>query len=103
MRRQRASVRETGASPVSRWMRPARLAAAVLAAGFALSTAVSAVLPASAAADVALRGAADNPYQRGPDPTITMIESSRGPFATASVSVPPGNGFNGGMIYYPTD
>jgi dienelactone hydrolase len=32
-----------------------------------------------------------------------MIESSHGPFATASVSVAPGNGFNGGMIYYPTD
>jgi dienelactone hydrolase len=44
-----------------------------------------------------------NPYQRGPDPTVASIEATRGPFATALVSVPPGNGFNGGMIYYPTD
>jgi dienelactone hydrolase len=47
--------------------------------------------------------AADNPYQRGPDPTPQSVAASRGTFATASVSVPPGNGFNGGMIYYPTD
>ncbi|HTI23763.1 MAG TPA: RICIN domain-containing protein [Kutzneria sp.] len=46
---------------------------------------------------------ADNPYQRGPDPTVAMIESRTGPFATASMSVPAGNGFNGGMVYYPTD
>ena len=32
-----------------------------------------------------------------------MIEASRGPFATAQQSVPPGNGFNGGEVYYPTD
>ena len=47
--------------------------------------------------------AADNPYQRGPDPTVQSVAANRGTFATASVSVPPGNGFNGGMIYYPTD
>ncbi|WIX90440.1 ricin-type beta-trefoil lectin domain protein [Amycolatopsis sp. DG1A-15b] len=44
-----------------------------------------------------------NPYQRGPDPTVAMIESSTGPFATASASVPAGHGFNGGRVYYPTD
>jgi dienelactone hydrolase len=32
-----------------------------------------------------------------------MIESRTGPFATASMSVPAGHGFNGGMVYYPTD
>ena len=47
--------------------------------------------------------AADNPYQRGPDPTRASVASVNGPFATASVSVPTGHGFNGGMIYYPTD
>jgi dienelactone hydrolase len=41
--------------------------------------------------------------QRGPDPTIAMIEATRGPFATSQVAVPAGNGFGGGMIYYPTD
>ncbi|MEE6309498.1 ricin-type beta-trefoil lectin domain protein [Plantactinospora veratri] len=47
--------------------------------------------------------AADNPYQRGPDPTRTSVAAVNGPFATASVSVPGGYGFAGGMIYYPTD
>lgn len=46
--------------------------------------------------------AADNPYQRGPDPTPTSIAAPTGPFATASVTVPRGNGFGGGVIYYPT-
>ncbi|MFG1807863.1 cellulose binding domain-containing protein [Streptomyces sp. NPDC049040] len=47
--------------------------------------------------------AASNPYQRGPDPTLAGVAASRGPFTTAQVSVAPGNGFNGGTIYYPTD
>jgi len=47
--------------------------------------------------------AAGNPYQRGPDPTVASVAATSGPFATSSVGVPPGNGFNGGTIYYPTD
>ena len=47
--------------------------------------------------------AADNPYERGPDPTRTSVATERGPFANTSVSVPTGYGFNGGRIYYPTD
>jgi dienelactone hydrolase len=47
--------------------------------------------------------ARDSPYQRGPDPTVSGVAAQRGTFATAEVSVPPGNGFNGGRIYYPTD
>ena len=47
--------------------------------------------------------AADNPYQRGPDPTRASVAAVTGPFANASVSVPTGYGFNGGRIYYPTD
>lgn len=66
--------------------------AAVLTVG--LAAGMVATQPASAA---------DNPYQRGPDPTVQSVAASRGTFATASVSVPPGNGFNGGTIYYPTD
>jgi dienelactone hydrolase len=46
--------------------------------------------------------AADNPYQRGPNPTAASIAATTGPFAIASVSVPRGNGFGGGVIYYPT-
>ena len=47
--------------------------------------------------------AAGNPFQRGPDPTPAYVASSNGGFATAQLTVPPGNGFNGGFIYYPTD
>ena len=47
--------------------------------------------------------AADNPYQRGPDPTVSSVAAQRGTFATAETTVSPGNGFNGGKIYYPTD
>jgi dienelactone hydrolase len=47
--------------------------------------------------------AADNPYQRGPDPTPASIAATTGPFATASTSVPRQGNFGGGVIYYPTD
>jgi hypothetical protein len=47
--------------------------------------------------------AAENPYQRGPDPTRDSVAASRGTFATASVRVPEANGFTKGVIYYPTD
>ncbi len=47
--------------------------------------------------------AAENPYERGPDPTENSIEASRGSFAvsqtTGSSLV---SGFGGGTIYYPT-
>lgn len=64
-----------------------------------------AVVLGLAAATVATRAAlaADNPYQRGPDPTVASISATNGPFATAQLTVPAGNGFNGGYIYYPTD
>lgn len=38
----------------------------------------------------------------GPDPTGASVTATLGPFATASVTVPAGNGFGGGTIYYPT-
>src|SRR5439155_21569414 len=47
--------------------------------------------------------AAGNPFQRGPDPTPAYVAGTNGGFATAQLTVPPGNGFNGGFIYYPTD
>ncbi|WP_407653637.1 alpha/beta hydrolase family protein [Actinoplanes oblitus] len=48
--------------------------------------------------------AADNPYQRGPDPTLAALQASRGPYAvsTTSVSRLSAVGFGGGTIYYPT-
>ncbi len=48
--------------------------------------------------------AQENPYERGPDPTESSIEASRGPFATSETSVSRlvATGFGGGTIYYPT-
>ncbi|GIJ21963.1 triacylglycerol lipase [Micromonospora lutea] len=71
-----------------------KLATAGIAAAVGLFTMTVATSSASAA---------DNPYQRGPDPTRTSVTAVNGPFANTSVSVPTGQGFNGGRIYYPTD
>ncbi|CAL9280007.1 MULTISPECIES: bis(hydroxyethyl) terephthalate hydrolase [Streptomyces] len=48
--------------------------------------------------------AADNPYERGPAPTTSSIEASRGPYAVSQTSVSSLSvtGFGGGTIYYPT-
>lgn len=48
--------------------------------------------------------AAENPYERGPDPTESSIEASRGSFATSQTTVSrlSASGFGGGTIYYPT-
>jgi dienelactone hydrolase len=67
---------------------------AVLSAALALVAAMVTIRPAAAASNL---------YQRGPDPTLASVAATNGPFATASISVAPGNGFNGGTIYYPTD
>ncbi|WP_338117965.1 dienelactone hydrolase family protein [Streptomyces coryli] len=47
---------------------------------------------------------AENPYERGPDPTTSSIEASRGHYAVSqsSVSRISVSGFGGGTIYYPT-
>ncbi|MDA8371180.1 MAG: alpha/beta hydrolase [Nocardiopsaceae bacterium] len=47
----------------------------------------------------------DNPYERGPDPTESLIEDRRGPFSVRedSVSSLRVSGFGGGTIYYPRD
>ncbi len=71
-----------------------KLATAGLAAAVGMFTVTVATGSASAA---------DNPYQRGPDPTRASVAAVNGPFANTSVSVPTGYGFNGGRIYYPTD
>lgn len=48
--------------------------------------------------------AADNPYERGPNPTNSTIEATRGPYAvsTKTISSLSARGFGGGTIYYPT-
>lgn len=48
--------------------------------------------------------AAENPYERGPVPTESSIEASRGSFAVSQTSVSglSVTGFGGGTIYYPT-
>ncbi|WP_435820095.1 alpha/beta hydrolase family protein [Micromonospora purpureochromogenes] len=83
-------------SPTTTRPRPA-----VRVAGLAVAAVLAAVggLAAAPAAQ-----AADNPYERGPAPTVALLEASRGPFATASQSVSSLSvtGFGGGVIYYPT-
>ena len=47
--------------------------------------------------------AADNPFQRGPDPTKASVEASMGTFAVTQSTIPSNApGFGGGIIYYPT-
>lgn len=48
--------------------------------------------------------AADNPYERGPAPTSTSIEATRGPYAvsTKSISSLAARGFGSGTIHYPS-
>ncbi|MDG4866090.1 alpha/beta hydrolase [Streptomyces sp. T-3] len=50
------------------------------------------------------QAAADNPYERGPDPTVASIEAPRGSYAVSQTSVSSlsVSGFGGGTIYYPT-
>ncbi|MEV7423760.1 alpha/beta hydrolase [Streptomyces sp. NPDC091212] len=47
---------------------------------------------------------ADNPYERGPAPTVAGIEAARGSYAVSqtTVSSASATGFGGGTIYYPT-
>lgn len=40
---------------------------------------------------------------RGPTPTEQTFQAPLGPFPIATATVPAGNGFGGGTIYYPTD
>jgi hypothetical protein len=81
----------------------ASLAVFAVAVVTAVVAALLAVQPASAQSNAAASQHVGQSTQRGPDPTIQSIEATRGTFATAQMSVAPGNGFNGGVIYYPTD
>ncbi|WBB68023.1 alpha/beta hydrolase [Micromonospora sp. WMMD812] len=80
--------------------RPRRVAGRAVRLGAAAALAITGALAVPSAAQ-----AAENPYERGPAPTVSVLEASRGPFATApqSVSSLSVTGFGGGVIYYPTD
>ncbi|MFG2773887.1 alpha/beta hydrolase family protein [Streptomyces sp. NPDC048350] len=67
-----------------------------LAAAVTLSSLAFLVAPAA--------DAADNPYQRGPAPTVASIEAARGSYAVSQTSVSSlaVTGFGGGTVYYPT-
>lgn len=69
--------------------------------GVALPTAQA--TQGSGAAPAAVQ-AAENPYERGPDPTERSIEAVRGPYSVSEdrVSSLAVTGFGGGTIYYPT-
>ncbi|SCG74774.1 poly(ethylene terephthalate) hydrolase family protein [Micromonospora rifamycinica] len=80
---------------------PGRRGRLVKLAAAGVAAAVAGLLTMTVASGSA--SAADNPYQRGPDPTRSSVAAVNGPFANTSVAVPTGYGFNGGRIYYPTD
>ena len=50
---------------------------------------------------VAPAQAADNPLQRGPDPTTQSINANRGSFAVQQSPIRGHSGFGGGTVYYP--
>jgi len=72
-----------------------------------LATAASAATLAAAGFMAAAPStAADNPFQRGPDPTLASIQATTGPFAVSTTTVArngTGGRFGGGTIYFPSD
>ncbi|MFJ8823316.1 alpha/beta hydrolase family protein [Streptomyces sp. NPDC102467] len=50
------------------------------------------------------QAAADNPYERGPAPSVSSIEAARGSYAVSQTTVSSlsVSGFGGGTIYYPS-
>ncbi len=69
-----------------------------------LVTAVTSIALVAGSAVAAPVAQAASPYERGPNPTTSILDASRGPFATSqqSVSSLGVSGFGGGVIYYPT-
>lgn len=71
----------------------------------AVKIAIAAAMTAVAVSVPQAAQAADNPYERGPDPTVQSIEAVRGPFSVSETNVSRlvVTGFGGGTIYYPRD
>jgi dienelactone hydrolase len=51
----------------------------------------------------AAAAAQTNPYARGPNPTTSSLEASRGPFAYSQFTVSRPSGYGAGTVYYPTN
>ena len=43
-----------------------------------------------------------NPFQRGPNPTDASLEAAAGSYAIKNVRITSPQGFNGGLVYYPS-
>jgi dienelactone hydrolase len=68
--------------------------------------AVACSVTAIAASPATPSFAADNPFERGPAPTLASIQAATGPFAVSTTTVASsatGGRFGGGTIYFPTD
>ncbi|GAA3198683.1 dienelactone hydrolase family protein [Actinocorallia longicatena] len=64
---------------------------------------LTAALAVAGVAGATSASSAENPYERGPAPTNSSIEASRGTFAVSQTTVSSlVTGFGGGTIYYPT-
>ena len=71
-------------------------------AGRVVATLVTAFALVAGSVVAAPSAYADNPFQRGPDPTDSLLEAPSGPFATSSTGVSRFvSGFGGGRIYFP--
>lgn len=81
MRRYRSAERQRN---YRRWRVAAACSVALLATG---------ISPAEAA---------PAPTWHGPDPTVQSVRAQKGPYTVSTVSVPAGNGFGGGTVFYPT-
>jgi dienelactone hydrolase len=70
-----------------------------------LIPAIAALTAGIVAGPAASPAAAQNPYQRGPDPTEASVTAEQGPFTIATKKVPAFShpGIREGTIYYPTD
>ncbi|WP_030162533.1 serine aminopeptidase domain-containing protein [Glycomyces sp. NRRL B-16210] len=69
----------------------------------ALLTAVLAAMVGIGVATAPSAAAQDNPFERGPAPTVASIEATRGHYSVSTTSVSSlVSGFGGGTIYYPT-
>jgi len=84
--------------------RPPTRIRSVWAGALATVGLVAALIPGAAAAQAANAQAAANPYERGPAPSTSSIEASRGSYTVSQTSVSSlsATGFGGGTIYYPS-